>query len=329
MDSAIVVDKVVKRYIVKSGVFRRRTSVVEALKGISFTVDRGEVHALLGPNGAGKTTTVKILATLLLPDSGDAYILGHSVTKEADTVRRLVGVVLDVSKGFYPYLTGYENLMFYALLRGLPRREAKARVREVLELVGLKDAANRSYLSYSMGMRARLSIAKVLIDDPEVLLLDEPTLGLDVHSARFVRSLILDLAKRGKTILVTGHNMFEIEQIASKITVINRGVVVASGSPQSLREKIGLVHRVEINVHAPGESDVEPLLAAIGSRLKLEKSSVEAIAENQYRIVLYVAGSREYISSNVFDVLRTYGIKVLDVKIIEPTLEDLYLALVR
>ena len=320
----IEVENLWKRYIVREGFRRKR--VVEALRGISFRVAKGSVHALLGPNGAGKTTTVKILATLLLPDEGTAHVAGFDVVKEANEIRKRIGVVLDVSKGFYMSLTGFENLVFYGLLRGLSLSDAKRRAREVLELVGLEQmgASRRPYYTYSLGMRARLAIAKALLMDPEVLLLDEPTLGLDVESARSIRQLIIELARKGKTILVTGHNMYEIEQIADEVTIISSGKVVASGSPRELKTKLGLVYRVSIKVSG---SDRSKLIEKLKNVLPVER--LEAIDEGDYiSIAMYVRGRREDIASTLFDLAKAMDIRILDLSVVEPSLEDAYIAIV-
>ncbi|HDN75650.1 MAG TPA: ABC transporter ATP-binding protein [Acidilobales archaeon] len=321
----IEVNNLVKRYIVKEGLRRKR--VVEALKGISFHVKKGSIHALLGPNGAGKTTTIKILSTLLLPDGGEAKVLGFDVVRDADKVRKVIGVVLDVSKGFYMSLSGYENLVFYGLLKGLPLSDARRRVKEVLEIVGLESmkASNRPYYTYSLGMRARLAFAKVLLTNPEVLLLDEPTLGLDVESARAVRELMQKLAKEGRTILVTGHNMFEIEQIADNVTIINEGRVIAQGTPSELKERVGLIHKVSIKISS---GNVRQFVNYLKDSLPIERLSYNTMG-NTAHISAYVKAGREHIAQVVFDLARRYDAKILDLSIIEPSLEDTYIAIVK
>jgi ABC-2 type transport system ATP-binding protein len=319
----IDVRNVKKSYVSKEGFRKRR--VIEALKGVTFSVARGEVHALLGPNGAGKTTLVKILATLLLPDSGSAYVEGFDVVSQANEVRKIIGVALDVSKGFYSSLTGFENLVFYALLKGFSYSDARRRAREVLELVGLWDmgAHNRPYYTYSLGMRARLSIAKALLTDPRVLLLDEPTLGLDVESSRMVRKLIVDLAKEGRTILVTGHNMYEIEQIATSISIINAGRIVASGKPQELKQRLGLLHKVSIRVN----NNARQLIDEITKKLSIVSTAVEDLGGTQ-RITMYAKAGREEIVQAILEAVNTVGARILDLAVEEPTLEDAYLAVV-
>ncbi len=325
MSYGIEVVNVWKKYIVREGLRRKR--VVEALKGITFYVRKGSIHALLGPNGAGKTTTVKILATLLLPDSGVVRILNHDVVREAKEVRKYVGIVLDVSKGFYMSLSGYENLVFYGLLRGMSFSDARRRAREVLELVGLEGmgASNRPYYSYSLGMRARLALAKALLTDPEVMLLDEPTLGLDVESSRSIRELMIKLAKEGRTILVTGHNMFEIEQIANHVTIINKGKVVADGPPKELKDRLGLLHKVSIKISG---SDVSRFVNELINELPTEGISKEVLG-NATLVTTYIRSRREEIARLIFKLSKALDIKVLDFSIVEPSLEDAYLALLK
>jgi len=319
----VIVENLVKSYVSREGFKKKR--IVEALRGVSFSASSGEIHALLGPNGAGKTTLIKILATLLLPDSGVAYVEGYNVVSQAGDVRRVIGVVLDVSKGFYTSLTGFENLMFYAMLKGYTYSDAKRRTREVLELVGLWDMGvhNRPYYTYSLGMRARLSIAKALLTDPSVLLLDEPTLGLDVESAKMVRRLIVDLAKEGRTVLITGHNMFEIEQIATSISIINGGKVVASGAPQDLKQRLGLLHKVVIRV----EGRAREFLSRISKTIEISSAVVEELG-GVSRITFYAKANREDVIQTVLEALSLVSAKMVDFVFEEPTLEDAYIAVV-
>jgi ABC-2 type transport system ATP-binding protein len=321
--STVLVRDLKKFYEVREG-FRGR-KVVEALRGISFSVSRGEIHAMLGPNGAGKTTTIKILATLLLPDGGEAYVAGFDVVKQADEVRRRVGISLDVSKGFYPSLSGYENLVFYGLLKGFSISYSRRRAKELLELVGLEGmkASHNPYFTYSLGMRAKLSIAKALFSDPEVLLLDEPTLGLDVESARMIRRLITELARDGKTVLITGHNMYEVEEVAQSVTIINNGVVVASGTPEQLKLRFGLLYKVSLVLKGVGRDFIE----VFKDSLPLEGISVEDLG-GSLRITMYVKSRREELVQTLLNILERSNTKVLDISIREPTLEDVYVGLV-
>lgn len=318
---AIVVDDLRKTYVVREG-FRSK-KFIEALKGITFSVRKGTIHALLGPNGAGKTTTIKILATLLTPDGGKALVYGYDVVKEAKEVRKRVGVALDVSKGFYASLSGYENLIFYGLLRGMPFSYVRKRANELLELVELTEASRRPYYTYSLGMRARLSIAKALFSDPDVVLLDEPTLGLDVESARMVRKLLKDLTRDGKTVVISGHNMHEIELLADTVTIISNGRVVVSGSPSELKSKLGFIYRVNLRVKYNGSKLAELLRRSLSVEDLHMNDSLDSI-----NIVTYVRMNKSELIQSLLKVLKDYEGEILDLSIEEPTLEDAYIALV-
>ncbi|MEM1735876.1 MAG: ABC transporter ATP-binding protein, partial [Ignisphaera sp.] len=228
MTKAIEVRDVIKRYRVKKrlGIFKSITEFIDALKGVSFTVDYGEVVGLLGPNGAGKTTTIKILSTLLLPDGGEAYVAGYNVVEEQNEVRKRIGIMLSVEKGFYGKLTGRENLEYFAALYGLDGKRSRERIDYLLKLLELDKLGGdyKLFEEFSLGMKARLSLARALLSDAPILLLDEPTLGLDPPSARKIRELVKDLARReNKAILYTTHNMFEAELVCDKILLINKG----------------------------------------------------------------------------------------------------------
>ena len=217
---------------------------VRALDKVSVKVPLGSVVALVGPNGAGKTTLIKILSTLLLPTSGSAYVMGHDVVKDVKEVRRSIGLMLTGERLFYYRLTGYENLLFFATLYDMPLAEAKARARELLEAVGLGRWGDVQYMKYSLGMQRRLALARALIHDPPVLLLDEPTLGMDPVSARELRGLIKVMA-RDKAVLFTSHYMGEVEGLADYIYVIKYGRIVAQGTPQELKSMVGSVLEVK------------------------------------------------------------------------------------
>jgi len=214
---AIKVSKLMKNYVSydRKGFLKKEKRIVKALKGVTFEVKWGEVFGLLGPNGAGKTTTVKILTTLLLPDDGKAYVNGYDVVKKPIKVRESIGVVLNVERGFFWKLTGRENLRYFGMLKGMKGKELEDRIEEVLSTVGLDKigASDKLYEEYSLGMKARLALARALITDPQILILDEPTLGLDPPAAREIRQLLVKHAKEErKSVMVTTHNMFEAEE---------------------------------------------------------------------------------------------------------------------
>lgn len=210
---------------------------VEALKGIDFYIYKGEIFGLLGPNGAGKTTTIKILATMLTPTEGEAKVLGFNCSGEEKRIREKINFVLGGELGLYWKLTGKENLLYFSDLYKIPRKRAQKKVDELLEKVGLEKAAEQKVEQYSKGMKQRLQIARSLINDPEIIFFDEPTIGLDPQGAFELRKLMLDLKKDGKTILLTTHYMDEAEKLCDRVALINEGRIVDCNTVGSLKDK--------------------------------------------------------------------------------------------
>jgi ABC-2 type transport system ATP-binding protein len=308
----------IKRYVTKRrrGLFGGEKVVIEALKGVSFSFEKGSIFGLLGPNGAGKTTTVKILATILLPDGGDAYIEGFSVTNEAHRVREILGVVFSVDRGFYARLTGLENLIYYGMLYGLSRFDARRKAEELLDLVDLGDSRHRLYEEYSLGMRARLALAKALIHDPSVVILDEPTIGLDPVSSRRIREILKKLSREGKSIMITTHNMWEAEILCNYVAVIMSGRIVASGSPEDLRKRYGGQRYVEIEVLDPPDD--------------LRVGDFEVV-RNDGEIAVLRTRSSEDIASSIEKALleaRSLGLRIASIRVREPSLEDVFVEVV-
>src|SRR4051812_16697420 len=236
--AAIEVHELCRTYRTWKGIVRRRRSEVEALRGISFEVESGELFGLLGPNGAGKTTTIKILTTLLLPSSGTARVLGFDPGSQPREIRGRIGHVFGGDRGLYDRLSALDNLRYFGDLYRVPVREKRARIDELLELVGLKGRERERVETYSRGMRQRLHIARGLLHDPEVLFLDEPTIGLDPVGAREVRETIAGLRSQGKTILLTTHYMYEADELCQRIAVIADGRFVAAGTPAELKSRV-------------------------------------------------------------------------------------------
>jgi ABC-2 type transport system ATP-binding protein len=210
---------------------------VRALSGLSLAVRKGEVFGLLGPNGAGKTTLIKILATLIIPDSGTGTICGNSIERDALNIRRIVGLVNSSERSFYWRLTGRQNLIFFASLYDMASRDKTIRVNELLDLLGLTEKADVQFMKYSEGQKQRLAIARALLHNPEILLMDEATKSLDPIGASEIKAFALkELAgKMEKTILWCTHNLKEAEEVCSRIAIIHRGKIIAEGGFKSLR----------------------------------------------------------------------------------------------
>lgn len=213
----------------------------EVLKGINLEVLQGEVLGVLGPNGAGKTTLLEILSTLLLPTSGEATICGFDVVREAGQVRKVVSYCPSASESFYPRLTGMRNLEFFALLNNLSPREASRRIQTLLDLVGLDGGSDFAFQRYSEGMKQRLALARALLTEPEVLLLDEPTRSLDPVLQEEIRKFLRErvVAKLGKTVLLVTHSLLEAEQVCDRLAILHRGEIVRIGTPEEIKKACG------------------------------------------------------------------------------------------
>jgi ABC-2 type transport system ATP-binding protein len=224
---------------------RRRSPDVTALDGVDLVVPAGEVHGLLGPNGAGKTTLCKILSTVLLPTSGHASVGGHDVVRETADVRRIIGIVFGGERGLYTRLTARQNLEFWAAMYGLRGRTLRRRVDAMLSQIGLAERADDRVEGFSRGMKQRLHLARGLIGDPQVVLLDEPTTGMDPVAAREFRTLVGELRDDGRTVLLTTHDMAEAEAVCDRVTLIDSGRLLATERPAALSSWISTYSRVD------------------------------------------------------------------------------------
>jgi ABC-2 type transport system ATP-binding protein len=280
----------------------------------------GELFGVLGPNGAGKTTTVKILTTLLIPTSGSARVLGHDVVHDVNALRRRIGFVFGGERGLYTRLNGYDNLRYFADLYRIPPDVSRRRIPELLERLDLKGRERDRVETYSRGMKQRLHLARGLLNDPEILFLDEPTIGLDPVGARELRSLVRSLVESGKTVFLTTHYMFEADEICDRIAVINKGVIVAEGTPASLKQSVEDVGVVEFEVEGMPRARVDGL-----RRLDGVTSVVITDRELTQVVTIHCTRPGELVSqlSQLLD-----GLRFREVAVREATLEDAYVRLV-
>jgi ABC-2 type transport system ATP-binding protein len=309
-----------RTYRTSTGTFRRRTIEVEAVRGVTFEIGEGELFGLLGPNGAGKTTTIKMLITLLIPTSGSARVLGRDVVEDARWVRERIGYVFGGDRGLYERLSALDNLRYFAELYGVEARRQRARIDELLALVGLEGRERERVEGFSRGMRQRLHIARGLLHDPPVLFLDEPTIGVDPVGARELRAMIAGLRQAGKTVLLTTHYMFEADELCDRIAVIARGQIVAEGTPRDLKSRVGEGTVVEIEVYGIEDAVVDGLRSVAG----VTAVAVEDRDQAQV-VVVQVATGHEPTQAIL---ARLDGVSVSRVTTREPTLEDAYVALV-
>ncbi len=252
----------------------KRYDSVLAVDNLTLTIRQGEIFGLLGPNGAGKTTTTLMLLGLTEPTSGSAFIDGHNCTKDPIEVKKSVGYLPD-SVGFYPGLTGRENLIFTGMLNGLEREQCSERASQLLDRVGMSYAADRKAGGYSRGMKQRLGIADVLMKDPKIIIMDEPTLGIDPEGMRELTSLIRELSvKDGRTILISSHQLYQVQQICDRVGIFVQGRLIACGRIEELGRQLESEGRFELTLLAsPGGKALTALLESL--------SGVKAVEEQE------------------------------------------------
>ncbi len=307
-------------YRAQIGVFKRSIKEVVAVEDISFEVKTGELFGLLGPNGAGKTTTVKMLTTLLIPSGGSALVAGFDVVKQANEVRKRIGFIFGGERGLYWRLSGDDNLRYFASLYGVDPAVSKTRIPFLMDMVGLKGRGNERVGGYSRGMKQRLHVARTLLHDPDILFLDEPTIGLDPVGAREFRTVILNLQAEKKTILLTTHYMFEADALSDRIAIINKGRVIALDTPAGLKRHVSDLSVLEVETFGTPQ-DVLDKLRALPF---IDSLSVEEMDQRQM-LMLQTARGAEAVP----DVMTTLqGLRVGRVVVREPTLEDAYVRLV-
>jgi ABC-2 type transport system ATP-binding protein len=318
--AAIEVSKLKRTFKASLGVLKRKTKIINAVDGISFEVQKGELFGLLGPNGAGKTTTVKMLTTLLIPSGGSALIAEMDIVRDAEKIRSHIGFIFGGERGLYWRLSGIDNLRYFASLYYVDPDIAKKRIPYLMELVGLEDRGKEKVEGYSRGMKQRLHIARALIHDPEILFLDEPTIGLDPVGARELRQMVLDLQSEKKTILLTTHYMFEADALCQRIAVINRGKIIALDTPTNLKQIVKELSIVELEVFGVPPSAIKKMKALPF----VENVTLEDHDQRQHILVQTPKGPEAVPA--LMEALE--GVEIGKVTIREPTLEDAYVRLV-
>ncbi len=294
-----------------------------AVDGVSLQIKRGEVFGLLGPNGAGKTTMIRMLCTLLEPSSGTARVNDFDIIKEANQVRQSLGTVLAGERSIYWKLTARENLEYFAALYHVPPKSAKERVKELLARMELSERADELVEKYSTGMKQRVAISRALLARPPILLLDEPTLGLDPQAARMVRQLIEELKTEGHTILLTTHYMEEADQLSDRIGIIDQGKIIALDTPSNLKQRIRQKDIIRLEV-----SGWKPEMIQTLNRMDDVENLTSHLSEQDsiWELNLHTSHSRKVLPGLIEQVNQN-GTRLVNLNILQPTLEDVFIHL--
>ncbi len=299
-----------------------RRETFRAVDGVDLHVAEGEVFGLLGPNGAGKTTTMRMLATLLEPTSGTATILGHDLVRDARDIRRRLGAVLSGERSLYWKLTARENLEYFAALYHVPPTETASRITRILEQVHLTDRADDYVEKFSTGMRQRLVLARALLPAPSLLLLDEPTVGLDPQAARDLRERVLELRDEGRTVLLTTHYMEEADQLCDRIAIVDHGKVVALDTPQGLKRGLHAAEVVRLELTAPERADTALVtrVSAAGNVTQRERLN------GSLHLTVHCGSARELVPL-VIEAARDQAAEVRNIQVMPVSLEDVFISL--
>lgn len=301
---------------------------VQALNGVNLNVSQGEVFGLLGPNGAGKTTIIKILSTLVLPNSGFAYVQGVDVVRHPRKAVRMLQTVLAEGIGFERRLSGRQNLEFYATLYGIPRGEARARIDELLAFCGLTQTSDEMFQKYSTGMARRLLVCRALLTDASVLMFDEPTAGLDPISGAEFRKLMKDVLakKKGKTVFLSTHNLWEAQNICDRIAVLRSGKIIATGTPSEIRKIVADKVSLTVMISGSTNGSVSELLKTLPNLGGFVNTEIVKSGENG-NLTLRVKGTRELDYDGFFALIASLRLRIVNLEASQPSLEEAFLRL--
>lgn len=289
---------------------------VQAVDSVSFKIPRKQIFGLLGPNGAGKTTILSMLAGIKKPSSGNVFINGLDISTHRDSVKKSIGYVPQ-SLAFYPTLTGLENLQFFCGIYQILGKEAEKRIQRVLEVVGLTDRAKDIVETYSGGMKRRLNIAIGLLHNPEILLLDEPTVGVDPHSRNSIFECIEDLSRNGTTVVYTTHYMEEMERLCQNVAILDQGKVLAMDNPKKLCESIGGAY-LRIGIQGENKNSLVNFLSQMESTIEVNlKDSLLEFSSREPQVALH----------SFLNFSNRQGIQISSLNISEPSLETVFLKL--
>jgi len=289
---------------------------LKAVQGVDFAVEKGEIFSLLGPNGAGKSTTISMLSGLLQPDEGDARLMGHSVRSAGEAAKAALGIVpQDIA--LYPDLSARENLVFWGKMYGLRGAQLTARVDEVLDIIGLKDRQKGRVGTFSGGMKRRVNIGVALLHKPQVVIMDEPTVGIDPQSRRHILDNVKDLNRQGMTVLYTTHYMEEAAELSQHIAIMDQGKVIACGTHDELIKLVGELDRLVLTLNTEADQIVETFRTVEGVRKADRRDGTLILLVDDSNVVL----------PRLFEAAARSRVRITSVEIHEPNLEAVFLHL--
>jgi ABC-2 type transport system ATP-binding protein len=295
-------------------VYKSGGSMVVAVDKLDFTVEKSSIFGLLGPNGAGKTTLLMMLTGLILPTSGSGRVLGYDIVRESREIRRRVGF-LPEGFGFYEHLTAEQNLEYIAALNDIPKLERRKRIEDILALVGLYEVKDRKVSGFSRGMKQRLGIAQALLKDPELLMLDEPTAGLDPEGSKAFKDLVSKLSKEGKTVILSTHLLFEVGPLCDSIAIINRGRIVVQGRVKDLVSRLMEEEGYKIHVEVRGDA----------GKLATALSGLDYVKSVRMEVDGIHIDSTKDIRVDVVKLASELGLEISSLRVEESSLEDLFI----
>ena len=325
MEKIVEVRDVKKTFVIKKKKFFRVVEKTEfkAVKGVSFDINKGEIFGLLGPNGAGKTTVIKMIMGLLKPTDGIVLVNGVDTDKEQIKALSQIGSVLAGDRSVYWKLTARENLEYFGNLYGLSTKEAKIRTEEILTKLGIIDKADVTVEKFSTGMKQKVALGKALIPNAPVVLLDEPTLGLDPQSALNLREIIMNLKEEGKTILLTTHYMEEADYLCDRIAIIDNGKVIALDTSEKLKKEVSKVKIIKLEVDKINTNTVENL-----KKIAYVENVLENYLEDtgNYEILIHHTDGNEIVQE-IINIVTKENLSIKNMNVLKPSLEDVFIKL--